>query len=105
MHRHACPAHTVLATDERGLAVVPGVRPGRASLAAADVSAWQARSQPARRIARAPIRPLVLAHAVDLSLPDAADEAIQAFRPKIVVQAATTQTSSVISQETRNIAP
>ena len=38
-----------------------------------------------------------VAHAVDLSLPDAADEAIQTYRPKVVVQAATTQTSSVIS--------
>jgi hypothetical protein len=37
------------------------------------------------------------AHDVDLSLPDAADEAIATYRPKVVVQAATTQTSSVIS--------
>src|SRR3954454_8690496 len=37
------------------------------------------------------------AHAVDLSVPDAADEAILAYRPKVVVQAATTQTSAVIS--------
>jgi hypothetical protein len=38
-----------------------------------------------------------LAHAVDLSIPDAADDAILAYRPKVVVQAATTQTSAVIS--------
>jgi hypothetical protein len=43
-------------------------------------------------------RPAVFrAHAVDLLIPDAAAEAITACRPKVVVQAATTQTSAVIS--------
>jgi hypothetical protein len=43
-------------------------------------------------------RPAIFfAHQVDLLLPDAADEAILAYRPKVVVQAATTQTSAVIS--------
>jgi hypothetical protein len=37
------------------------------------------------------------AHAVDLAEPDAADDLILACRPKVVVQAATTQTSAVIS--------
>jgi hypothetical protein len=37
------------------------------------------------------------AHAIDLLIPGAADEAIAAYRPKVVVQAASTQTSSVIS--------
>lgn len=37
------------------------------------------------------------AHAVDLANPDAALEPIGALRPKVVVQAATTQTSAVIS--------
>jgi hypothetical protein len=37
------------------------------------------------------------AHAVDLLVPHAADETIAAYRPKVVVQAATTQTSAVIS--------